>query len=77
MTDWNVGDLSLETWVRDVESVVEAADIKQPFTLLGISQGAPICIAYCVRHPERVSKLILCGGYVRGAFRRNDPEGER
>jgi len=77
MTDWNVGDLSIETWVRDLESVVEAADIRQPFTLLGISQGAPICIAYCVRHPERVSKLVLFGGYVRGAFRRNDPEGER
>jgi len=77
MTEWNVGDLSLETWVRDLESVVEAADIKQPFMLLGISQGAPICIAYAVRHPERVSRLILCGGYPRGTFRRNNPEGER
>jgi pimeloyl-ACP methyl ester carboxylesterase/DNA-binding CsgD family transcriptional regulator len=77
MTDWNVGDLSIETWVQDLESVVDAAGIQQPFTLLGMSQEAAVCIAYAVRHPERVSRLILFGGYARGLFRRNDPELER
>ena len=74
MTDRNVGDLSLERWVEDVEAVVAAADLREPFSLLGISQGGAICAAYAVKHPERVSKLVLYGGYARGPFRRGDPE---
>ena len=74
MTDPNTGDLSLERWVEDVEEVVAAADLREPFTMLGVSQGGAICVAYAVKHPERVSKLVLYGGYARGPFRRGDPE---
>jgi pimeloyl-ACP methyl ester carboxylesterase/DNA-binding CsgD family transcriptional regulator len=74
MTDRNIGDLSLERWVADVEDVVTAAEIREPFSLLGISQGGAICVAYAVKHPERVSKLVLYGGYARGPFRRGDPD---
>jgi pimeloyl-ACP methyl ester carboxylesterase/DNA-binding CsgD family transcriptional regulator len=76
MTDRNVGDLSLERWVEDLEAVVAAADLREPFALLGISQGGAICVAYAVKHPERVSKLILYGGYARGPLRRGDPDRE-
>jgi pimeloyl-ACP methyl ester carboxylesterase len=47
------------------------------FALLGISQGAAIGVAYAVRHPERVARLILYGGYARGWQHRGDPEGAR
>jgi pimeloyl-ACP methyl ester carboxylesterase/DNA-binding CsgD family transcriptional regulator len=77
MTDWNVGGLSFERWVEDLEAVVSAAGIHEPFALLGISQGAATCLAYTVRYPERISKLILYGGYARGTFRRGDPDKER
>jgi pimeloyl-ACP methyl ester carboxylesterase/DNA-binding CsgD family transcriptional regulator len=77
MTDWRVGDLSFERWVGDLEAVVGAAGPQEPFVLLGISQGAATCLAYAVRHPERVSHLILYGGYARGVLRRDDPERER
>ncbi len=77
MTDRNTGDLSLERWVADVEDIVEAAGVTEPFSMLGISQGAAICVAYAVKHPERVSKLVLYGGYARGPFRRDDPERAR
>lgn len=77
MTDWNVGDLSFERWVEDLETVVAAAGPREPFALLGISQGAATCIAYAVKHPERVSHLILYGGYARGTYRRGDPDKER
>src|ERR1044071_1262840 len=77
MTDWNVGDLSFERWVEDLEAVVAAADPQEPFALLGISQGAATCVAYAVRHPERVSKLVLYGAYARGTFRRGDSDNER
>jgi pimeloyl-ACP methyl ester carboxylesterase/DNA-binding CsgD family transcriptional regulator len=76
MTDLNVGDLSLERWVEDLETVIEAADLREPFALLGISQGGPICVAYAVKHPERVSHLILYGAYARGVFRRGDSDRE-
>ena len=77
MTDWNVGDLSFARWVEDLEAVVEVADPYEPFALLGISQGTATCLAYTVRHPERVSRLVLYGGYARGTFCRSDPEKER
>lgn len=74
MTDRNVGDLSLDRWVADIEDIVAAANLEEPFSLLGISQGGAICAAYAVKHPERVSKLVLYGGYARGPFRRGDPD---
>jgi pimeloyl-ACP methyl ester carboxylesterase/DNA-binding CsgD family transcriptional regulator len=77
MTDWKVGDLSFERWVEDLESVIEAAGVREPCALLGISQGAAVCIAYAVRHPERVSHLVLYGGYARGWSHRPDAPGRK
>ncbi len=67
LSDWDV-ELSFESWVRDLEAVVEASGSGR-FPLLGISQGASIAIAYAVRHPERVTHLILHGGYARGRLK--------
>ena len=64
------------TWskvVRYLETVVDAAGLER-FPLLGISQGCSVSIAYAVRHPERVTHLILYGGYARGQFRRGSAE---
>lgn len=69
MSDWKVRNLELPQWVEDLESVVDAACIDRPFALLGISQGAATAIKYAVRHPERVSHLILYGGYALGSSR--------
>lgn len=77
MTDWEVSTLSIDRWVDDLEEVVEAAEPKQPFALLGISQGAAACIGYAVRHPERVSHMILYGAYARGHYHRGKPDAER
>jgi pimeloyl-ACP methyl ester carboxylesterase len=63
MSDWDVDELSLNAWVRDLETVVNATGVER-FPLLGMSQGAVISVAYAVRHPERVSHLILYGGWV-------------
>ena len=69
LSDWSADQMSVEAWVRDLEAVVDALELKR-FPLLGISQGAPIAIAYAVRHPERVSHLVLYGGYLRGRLHR-------
>lgn len=77
MTDWQVADLSIERWIEDLEIVIEAAAPQEPFALLGISQGASVCIAYAVKYPERVSHLILYGGYARGTFNCDDTDKAR
>ena len=70
LSDWDVTDFSIDAWVRDLEGVVDTLGLER-FPLLGISQGASVCIAYAVRHPERVTHLILYGGYARGRFHRD------
>ena len=74
MTDWSLGDLSMDRWTDDLEAVIDAADPRGPIVLLGISQGSAASIAYAVKHPDRVSHLILYGGYARGAFRRDEAD---
>lgn len=72
LSDWDVGDISLEAFVRDLETVVDASGLDR-FALLGISQGCAVSIAYAVRHPERVTRLVLYGGYARGRRKRGLP----
>ncbi len=73
LSDWNVAEISFETFVTDLEAVVDAAGIDR-FPLLGISQGASVSIEYAARHPERVSHLILFGGYAAGWRHTATPE---
>jgi pimeloyl-ACP methyl ester carboxylesterase/DNA-binding SARP family transcriptional activator len=72
LSDWDVDGLSFEAFVRDLEAVVEAAGV-QRFPLLGISQGCAIAVEYAVRHPERVTRLVLHGGYATGWRLHSDP----
>ncbi|HUP01146.1 MAG TPA: alpha/beta fold hydrolase [Gemmatimonadota bacterium] len=75
LSDWDVEDLSFEAFVRDLDSVVEAAGLER-FALLGISQGCAVSIAYAIRHPERVTRMVLHGGYAKGWRLRTDREEE-
>jgi class 3 adenylate cyclase/pimeloyl-ACP methyl ester carboxylesterase len=76
LSDWDVDEISFDTFVSDLETVVDAAKLDQ-FALLGISQGCAVSIAYAVRHPERVSQLVLYGGFALGGNRRPQNEGEK
>jgi pimeloyl-ACP methyl ester carboxylesterase/DNA-binding winged helix-turn-helix (wHTH) protein len=69
LSDWDVPSFSLEHFVQDLQAVVDAAGLKR-FALYGTSQGAAIAIAYAARHPDRVSHLILHGGYHKGRLLR-------
>jgi class 3 adenylate cyclase/pimeloyl-ACP methyl ester carboxylesterase len=69
LSDWDVDQLSLGIWVSDMETVADAAGLGR-FPLVGFSQGCAVSIAYAVRHPERVSHLILYGGFAKGGNRR-------
>lgn len=65
MSDWNTPELSFEAFVDDLETVIEAAGLDQ-FDLLALSQGAAVAIAYSLRHPGRIRRMVLLGGYARG-----------
>jgi pimeloyl-ACP methyl ester carboxylesterase/DNA-binding CsgD family transcriptional regulator len=76
LSDWAPPSISFESWVSDLETVVELLGLKR-FALLGMSQGGAVAIAYAVRHPERVSRLVLHGAYAQGRLRRACSAQER
>lgn len=74
LTQRDVESVSIDHWIDDLEDVINAAKPQQPFALIGISQGACACVEYAFRYPERVSHLILYGGYVRGWTKHTNPD---
>jgi class 3 adenylate cyclase/pimeloyl-ACP methyl ester carboxylesterase len=76
LSDWEVDQISLDAWVSDLETVVDAAGLDR-FPIFAISQGCAVSIAFAARHPERVTKLIFLGGFARGANRRTPAEAAK
>jgi pimeloyl-ACP methyl ester carboxylesterase/DNA-binding winged helix-turn-helix (wHTH) protein len=76
MSDWDVHDFSLDAWVEDLELVVDSIGLER-FPLLGVSQGGAVALAYAVRHPERVTRIVLVGAYARGRLARAATAEER
>jgi len=74
VSDHDPVEITFESFVRDLETVVDTAGLER-FPLLGVSQGASVAVEYAHRHPDRVSKLILVGGYARGRARRPEQPG--
>jgi class 3 adenylate cyclase/pimeloyl-ACP methyl ester carboxylesterase len=68
LSDWDVAEITFERMVDDMAAVVDAVGLTR-FPLIGISQGCSYSIAYAIRHPERVSRLILYGGFAKGRLR--------
>jgi pimeloyl-ACP methyl ester carboxylesterase/DNA-binding winged helix-turn-helix (wHTH) protein len=76
LSDWEAADFTFDDWVTDLESVVEALGLER-FPLLGVSQGGAVAVAYAAKHPEQVTKLILCSSYARGRAVRAIDDAER
>jgi pimeloyl-ACP methyl ester carboxylesterase/DNA-binding CsgD family transcriptional regulator len=76
LSDAEVDDFSLDAWVGDLEAVVDCLGLDR-FPLIGMSQGGAVAIAYAVRHPEKVSRLVLLGAYARGALVRATTDAAR
>lgn len=72
LSDWDPPELSFDAFVDDLEAVADALKLKR-FDLLAISQGAAVAIAFAVRHPERVRKLVILNGYATGWAIRSNP----
>lgn len=73
LSDWDIPPITFQDAVEDLEVVVDASNLAR-FTLLGMSQGVATAIAYAAKHPERVSRLILSGGYTKGWRARGVPD---
>ena len=73
MSQRDVPDVSFDTWVRDLETVVDAVGLDR-FPLLGISRGGAIAIAYAAKHPERVTQLVLYGAFEAGRTHVGTPQ---
>jgi len=72
LSDWNIEDFSFQAWVRDFAQLIDTIQLDR-FPILGISQGGAVAVSYAAQHPERVSKLILCGSFARGWMLRDIP----
>jgi pimeloyl-ACP methyl ester carboxylesterase len=69
LSDWDVGDITFEAFIHDLETVVDILRLER-FAIFGLSQGGSVAIAYAARHPERVSKLIVHGAFALGRNKR-------
>jgi len=70
----------VEPWLEELQAVIDAAvDTRRDprVALLAVSGAAPIAIAYAARHPERVSHLVVLGGYMHGTLHRCATQQER
>jgi DNA-binding winged helix-turn-helix (wHTH) protein len=69
LSDRDVTDISFATFERDLEAVVDALQLRR-YALLGISQSAATAIAHAARYPERVSRVVVHGGFALGRNKR-------
>jgi pimeloyl-ACP methyl ester carboxylesterase len=65
MSDRAVPAPGFDTLVSDLAAVAQRMAPGR-VALLGMTQGAPVAIEYAARHPDRVSCLVLLGGYAKG-----------
>lgn len=63
-------DVAFERHVDDLASVIASTHTNH-CALLGIAGGCAIAIAYAVRWPQRVDRLVLFGGFSRGSIARS------
>jgi pimeloyl-ACP methyl ester carboxylesterase len=76
LSDWEIPPATFQDFVNDLEAVVDEAGLER-FPLLGISQGAAVAVTYAARHPERVTRLLLYGGYAQGTLARARTDEQR
>jgi DNA-binding winged helix-turn-helix (wHTH) protein/pimeloyl-ACP methyl ester carboxylesterase len=63
LSDRNIDEVSLATFQRDLEAVVDALKLRR-YALLCGGSGCSTAIAHAATYPERVSKMIVHGGIL-------------
>ena len=65
LSDRDCKDFTLETELLDLDTVISHLGLDK-FSLLGSSMAGPVAIEYTLRHPKKVTDLILYGSYCNG-----------
>ncbi len=69
LSDWEADACALESFVDDLEAVFDAAEVERA-PILAISQGSAVAVTFAARQPERVSAIVIIGGFPVGRARR-------
>lgn len=72
LSDRDAAEFSLDRCVEDLEAVVASCKLDR-FVLFGATIGSITALTYAARHPDRVSRLVLTGGFAVGRMARNPP----
>jgi pimeloyl-ACP methyl ester carboxylesterase len=67
LSDRSLGLGTFEDRMDDVRAVMDAAG-SQRAALMGISEGAAMCVVMAATHPDRVSHLVITAGACPGVF---------
>ncbi|MGR3755835.1 MAG: alpha/beta fold hydrolase [Tranquillimonas sp.] len=62
-------EITLDRLADDLEAVADAAGLHR-FPIFAVSQSVAVAVVFAARHPDRVERLILMGGFVRGSAAR-------
>ena len=65
---------TVEEMVDDLRSVMDATETERA-AILGISEGAAMALMFAATYPERVTHLVIWGGYARMTEAPDYPEG--
>ena len=69
LSDWDLEEISFDHFVDDLECVFDAAEVERA-PILAISQGCAVAVAFTARWPERVSAIVMMGGFPLGRAKR-------
>jgi len=75
LSDRELDDVSIEAQFMDLETVAEACGLER-FAILALSAGCAPAVHYAARYPDRVTHLVMAGGYL-GGIGVNSREPER
>jgi class 3 adenylate cyclase len=65
LSDRNDDDVTLDSYVRDLEAVADEA-APEPFALFAPGAMSAVGIAYAARHPERLTHLVIWMAFADG-----------
>jgi len=65
----------LDAFVDDLKAVADANKLDQ-FPIFAASQAVPVAIRFAHKYPERVTGLVLYGGYAKGRALRETSQGD-
>src|SRR5690349_21285451 len=65
---------ALEQRMDDVRAVMDAAGSRRA-ALLGVSEGAALCVLFAATYPARTAALVTLGGYARRLWAPDYPWG--